>query len=292
MAELAPDRTGFVEADGHRIYWERFGTGGRETICLLNGLAMHTKAWYGFLPRLTGEFDVLLWDYLGQGESSSDDVPYEIPRLCDYLTMIVDALEIERFHLMGISYGGFVGLEYARRYQHRLHTLTVSGILLTHEELFEMYEDISLRFYRGTPEVFELYTHYLYEKIFGEPFVVAFKGRLDEMRQRFFDRFKDKRHCLIRLTEAQDRLCAALDERLPEYRAIQTPTLILAGAEDRAIPPWVQRKLGGILPTSRFELVADSGHCVYIERPDVFFGSLRLFARTKSLAADTAAVTV
>ena len=159
MAELTPDQTGFLDADGRRIYWERLGTGARETVCLLNGLAMHTKAWYGYVPRLTAEFDVLLWDYPGQGESSSDDVPCEIPRLCDYLTMIADTIGVERFHLMGISYGGFVGLDYARRYQHRLHTLTVSGILLTHEELFEMYEDLSLRFYRGTTDLFELYTH-------------------------------------------------------------------------------------------------------------------------------------
>ena len=283
MADLVPDRSGFVEADGHRVYWERFGTGEREVICLLNGLAMHTKAWYGFLPRLLDQFDVLLWDYPGQGESSSDDTPCEIPRLCDYLTTIVDGLGIGRFHLMGISYGGFVGLDYARRRQSRLHTLTVSGILLTHEELFEMYEDVSLRFYRGSEEVFELYTHYMYEKIFGEAFVLKYKESLDGMRRRFFDRFKDRRHCLVRLTEAQDRFFAALDGRMPEYRAIGTPTLVMAGAEDRAIPPWVQRKLTGILPNSRFELVADSGHCVYIEQPDVFFGNLRRFAAAKSL---------
>jgi pimeloyl-ACP methyl ester carboxylesterase len=286
MAELVPDQSGFVEADGQRIFWERFGTGARETICLLNGLAMHTKAWYGFVPLLSDEFDVLLWDYLGQGNSSSEDVPYEIPRFCDYLTMIVDALGIDRFHLMGISYGGFVGLDYARRSQHRLHTLTISGVLL-----FEMYEDISLRFYRGTPDIFELYTHYMYEKIFGEAFVLKFKGSLDGMRQRFFERFKDKRHCLIQLTEAQDRLFAALDERMPGYRAIQTPTLIMAGAEDRAIPPWVQQKLRGILPNQRFELVAGSGHCVYIEQPGVFFGNLKRFARARAFDFQLAAAT-
>jgi pimeloyl-ACP methyl ester carboxylesterase len=103
------------------------------------------------------------------------------------------------------------------------------------------------------------------------------------MRQRFFERFKDKRHSLIQLTEAQDRLFAALDARIPEYRAIRTPTLIMAGAEDRAIPPWVQQKLCGILPNHRFELVRDSGHCVYIEQPDVFFGSLKRFAAAKAL---------
>jgi pimeloyl-ACP methyl ester carboxylesterase len=286
MADLVPDQSGHVEADGQRIFWERFGTGGRETICLLNGLAMHTKAWYGFVPALTDQYDVLLWDYPGQGESSAEDVPYEIPRFCDYLAMILDRAGLERIHLMGISYGGFVGLDFARRYQRRLHTLTISGILLSHELLFQMYEDVSLRFYRSSLEVFELYTHYMYEKIFGEAFVLKYRENLDAMRQRFFDRFKDRRHSLIRLTEAQDPFFAALDQRMPEYRAIRTPTLIMAGAEDRAIPPWVQRKLCGVLPNHRFELVADSGHCVYIEQPSVFFGNLKRFAQAKSIGFD------
>lgn len=283
MPELIPDQTGYIHADGQRIYWERFGTGTRETICLLNGLAMHTKAWYGFVPMLAADFDVLLWDYLGQGNSSSEDVPYEIPRFCDYLTMIADHLEIGRFHLMGISYGGFVGLDYARRYQHRLHTLTISGILLSHEELFQMYEDISLRFYRSTPEVFEVYTHYMYEKIFGETFVRKVKDGLAGMREKFYDRFKDKRHCLIRLTEAQDPFFAALEANMPGYRAILTPTLVMAGTEDRTIPPWVQRKLTGILPNHRYEEIADSGHVVYLEKPEIFFGNLRRFAGSKAL---------
>lgn len=284
MPDLVPDQTGAVQIDGQQIYYERFGTGARETVCLLNGLAMHTKAWYGFVPLLADEFDVLLWDYLGQGNSSQEDVPYSIPRLCDALTTIVDALAIPRFHLMGISYGGFVGLEYARLYQERLLTLTVSGILLTHERLFQMYEDISLLFYRGSPEIFEMYTHYMYEKIFGEAFVLKVQDNLAVMRDRFYERFKDKRHCLIRLTEAQNRLFAALDGHLPGYRAIRTPTLIMAGAEDRAIPPWVQQKLTGILPHSRYEVVQDSGHCVYIEQPAVFFGNIKRFAKTRSLA--------
>ena len=283
MADIIPDQAGYIEADGQQIYYERFGTGKRETICLLNGLAMHTKAWYGFVPLLADEYDVLLWDYLGQGNSSQDDVPYDITRFCDYLTMIVDHLQIPTFHLMGISYGGFVGLDYARRYQDRLLTLTISGILLSHEELFQMYEDVSLRFYRSTSEVFELYTHYMYEKIFGEAFVLTVKDKLGLMREKFFERFKDKRHCLIRLTEAQDPFFAALDGRLPEYQAIQTPTLVMAGAEDRAIPPWVQEKLCGILPHVRYELVAGSGHVVYLEKPALFFGNLKRFAREKRL---------
>src|SRR5512141_1281790 len=113
----------------------------------------------------------------------------------------------------------------------------------------------------------------MYEKIFGESFVRAYQDKLDSMRQKFHERYKDKLHALIRLTEAQDPFFAALDTQLPQYRAIRTPTLIMAGAEDRAIPAWVQRKLSDIMPNARFELVADSGHVVYLEKPDLFFSN-------------------
>lgn len=76
----------------------------------------------------------------------------------------------------------------------------------------------------------------------------------------------------------------ALDDNLPGYRAIATPTLIMAGAQDRAIPPWVQNKLCGILPCTRYEPVEDCGHVVYLERPEVFFGNLKAFARAKRLS--------
>jgi 3-oxoadipate enol-lactonase len=283
MPDVIPDREGFVTEDGFRIHYEYFGRGDREAICLLNGLAMHTKAWYGFLPRLVPELDVILYDYPGQGTSSAEDVPYEIPRLAAYLMRIADELKIRRFHLMGISYGGFVALDFARQFQERLYTMTLSGILLSHETLFQMYQDISLRFYRSGPEIFELYTHYMYEKIFGETFVKTFRDQLEPMRAKFYDRYKDKTHALVRLTLAQDPFFGSLDVNLPAYRTIRTPTLIMAGAEDRAIPPWVQEKLTGILPNARFELVEDSGHVVYLEQPNVFFGNLLRFTKRKSV---------
>lgn len=282
--QFEPTRTGRLETDGAQVHWEYFGQGDRPVVALLNGLAMHTRAWYSFLPRLSDQFDVLLYDYPGQGRSSQEDRSCLIPRLGDYLASIADGLRIERLHLAGISYGGFVALDFARLHQDRLSTLTVSGILLSHETLFRMYEDLSLRFYRGSLELFEVYTHYMYEKIFGEPYVRGCYASLEPMRTRFYERYKDARHCLIRLTEAQDPFFAALDENLPGYRAVRTPTLVIAGAEDRAIPPSVQRKICGILPCTRFELVEGCGHCVYIERPDAFFGWLKAFARQGTLA--------
>ncbi len=280
--EVEPDRSGHLDVDGQEIWWEYHGQGEREAVCLLNGLAMHTKAWYGLLPLLQPDHDVLLYDFLGQGQSSQPDVPYSITELARYLALIMDRLDLERLHLMGISYGGFPALEFARLYQDRLHTLTLSGIFLEENRQFEMYEAMSLRFYRSTPEVFELYTHYLYEKIFGEPFLEAFPPeRLEEMRARFYDRYVDFRHSLIRLTEAQDPFFAAVPERMPEYHAVRTPVLILAGEQDRAIPLWHQRRLLDVFPSSRMELIAGCGHVAYMESPQAFFGIMKRFAAAK-----------
>jgi pimeloyl-ACP methyl ester carboxylesterase len=277
-----PDRSGHLARGDHQIWWEFFGDGSREVIVLLNGLAMHTKAWYGFLDELRPNYDVLLYDYLGQGQSSCPDEPYSIPDFARCLAAIMDHLEVRRIHLLGISYGGFIALDFARLFQERLHTLTLSGILLSHERQFQMYQDMSLRFYRGArdidPEVLELYTHYLYEKIFGENFLRSLpEGALESMRTRFFERYRDRVHCLVRLTEAQNPFFDGLDPLLPEFRAIQTPTLIVAGGQDRAIPLWQQRKLLDVIPDTRLLVIEGAGHVVYLEEREAFFGVLRAF---------------
>jgi pimeloyl-ACP methyl ester carboxylesterase len=275
--ERTPRAAGFLSDGAYRVWWELHGTGDREVVCLLNGLAMHTKAWYPFLEDLEG-YDVLLYDYLGQGVSSSPDEAVTIPRLAGHLRAILNRLGVERVHAVGVSYGGFVALDFARLFQERLHTLTLSGILLSRERLFELYQAMSLRFYDGGRALFPLYTHYLYEKIFGERFLRQTDSTaLESMRQRFEERYVDRIHSLRRLTEAQNPFFDGLEERLDEYRAVSTPVLILAGAEDRAIPLAAQERLATVFPNSRFELLPEAGHVVYLEQREAFFARLRRF---------------
>jgi len=251
---LAPDRTGFVAVEGgtRQVYWEYFGQGEREVVVLLNGLAMLTRSWYRTVPFLYPEYDVLLYDYFGQGQSSQEDEPYFIPKLAEYLIRIMDELGVDRIHPIGVSYGGFIAADLGRLFQERLHTLTLSGILLTRETGFQMYQDLSLMFYRQPDPAFEIYTHYMYERIFGEAFASRLYGdKLEAGRLRFFDRYHDRRYCLIRLTEAQNPFFENIDQDPNAYWDIRTPTLILTGEQDRAIPGWWQDKLLEILPNSR-----------------------------------------
>ena len=283
---VSPDKTGFIHVENgtRRIYWEYFGQGEREVVVLLNGLAMLTRSWYRNVPSVYPEYDVLLYDYFGQGQSSQEDEPYFIPKFCDYLIQIMDELGIERVHPIGVSYGGFIAADLGRLYCDRLHTLTLSGIILTRETLFQMYQDLSLMFYRLPEPAFEIYTHYMYEKIFGEKFAQMVYGESSEQtRLKFYDRYHDRKHCLIRLTEAQDPFFENIDHDPNAYRNVTTPTLIFTGEQDRALPPWQQRKLLDILPNARQIMVPESGHLTYLERPDIFWPTVKAFFRAKSI---------
>jgi pimeloyl-ACP methyl ester carboxylesterase len=285
---VAPARTGFVAVeDGtRRIYWEYFGSGDKEVVVLLNGVAMLTRSWYRVLPNIYPDYDVLLYDYFGQGQSSQEDEPYYIDRFADYLVAIMDELAIDKVHTIGVSYGGFIGAAMGRLHQDRLHTLTLSGILLTRETLFQMYQDTSLMFYQGSDYVFEIYTHYIYEKIFSESLASKVYGaEMDRTRHKFYDRYHDRKYCLIRLTEAQNPFFAKIDEDPDLYGNVQTPTLILTGEQDRAIPKWQQQKLVDILPNCRQIMIPECGHLTYLDKPEFFWAAVKQFMAAKSFEA-------
>ena len=287
--QLAPSRFGSIQVeDGTReIYWEYFGEGEKEVVVFLNGLAMLTKSWYRTVPFLHPDYDILLYDYFGQGKSSQEDEPYYINHFADYLIEVMDEIGVDKIHPIGVSYGGFIAAEMGRLHQDRLHTLTLSGILLTRETLFQMYHDISLRFYLSTDEVFDIYTQYLYEKTFGENISRKIYGEaMERGRFKFYDRYKDKKYCLVRLTEAQDPFFENIDRHPDTYHKVLTPTLILTGEQDRAIPPWQQAKMAEILPNSRLVMIPECGHMTYMERPDVFWPALRKFFAAKSVDFD------
>jgi pimeloyl-ACP methyl ester carboxylesterase len=284
--KMSPNQTGtiLVEDGKRQIYWEYFGQGEKEVVVFLNGLAMLTKSWYRTVPFLYPDYDILLYDYFGQGSSSQEDEPYFIPKFADYLIMVMDEVGVDKIHPIGVSYGGFIAADLGRLHQDRLHTLTLSGILLTRETLFQMYQDISLRFYDSTDEVFDIYTQYLYEKTFGENISKKIYGEaMERGRQKFYDRYKEKKYCLVRLTEAQDPFFENIDHDPNAYRNVQTPTLILTGEQDRAIPPWQQVKMVDILPNSRMLMVPECGHMTYMEQPDFFWPTIRKFFEAKSV---------
>jgi proline iminopeptidase len=101
---------------------------GIPVVFLHGGLGLSHEYFRPFIDPLADSARLICYDQLGQGKSdrptSYDELSFErLSSDCDALTR---ALGIEKFVLVGHSYGGFVALDFALRFPHRLAGLVLS----------------------------------------------------------------------------------------------------------------------------------------------------------------------
>lgn len=123
VAELPPEN--LIQVDGRRAYVEDRGEG--EAVVLVHGFGSSTYSWRGVIPELARDFRVVSVDLPGFGftERPTDSVDYTRFAQGEFLLGVADALGIDRFHLVGHSYGGAVGAALAVRRPERIASLTL-----------------------------------------------------------------------------------------------------------------------------------------------------------------------
>ncbi|WP_114814401.1 alpha/beta fold hydrolase [Paraburkholderia kururiensis] len=97
-----------------------------ETVVLIHGVGMNHSVWAPQIDALTQHYQVVAYDMLGHGESR---LPTATPTLGEYaaqLEGLLDALQVERVHVVGHSMGALVSLEFALLHPQR--TLSVAAL--------------------------------------------------------------------------------------------------------------------------------------------------------------------
>src|SRR5262249_32110296 len=99
------------------------------TVLLLHGNAESSASWYAWVPRLAHRYRVVRPDMRGFGASTPmpRDFPWSLDVLIDDFCRLMEALGVERFHLVGAKIGGTIARAFAARRPERVHTLTVVG---------------------------------------------------------------------------------------------------------------------------------------------------------------------
>ncbi|WAC08163.1 MAG: alpha/beta hydrolase [Thermodesulfobacteriota bacterium] len=112
-----------IHVDGQNIaYLERPGEG--QTIVLLHGFGANKDTWIRFVRYLPKKFRILAIDMPGHGDNSRNmDVSYDAQHLTDVFSRTVEYLGLQRFHLAGHSFGGYVAMRYAVNHPQKLITL-------------------------------------------------------------------------------------------------------------------------------------------------------------------------
>jgi pimeloyl-ACP methyl ester carboxylesterase/predicted glycosyltransferase len=118
-----PDETGFVERDGVRVHWERYGTGERTVLLMPTWEICHSRIWKGQIPDLARRFQVVTFDPRGHGAS---DRPvqaraYDRREFARDAVAVLDALAVARTAV--VSWRTGVGVLLASAYPERVSAL-------------------------------------------------------------------------------------------------------------------------------------------------------------------------
>ena len=259
---------GNVEVDGFSIGYEQVGSG--PVVVLLHGyVGDGPSVWRPQLDALSDEFTLVAWDAPGAGSSSDPREDLGMAGYADCLAGFIEALRLDKPHIVGLSFGGALALELQRRHPGSGSTLT----------LVSAYAG-----WRGSL-----------------PLAVA-EGRLEQALtladlspQELVDTLLPTMFCTNPAPEVVAEFEASLLATHPAgFRAmarasaedlrgalatVDVPTLLIAGDRDVRAPLAVARALHTSIRGSALVVLEGAGHVCNLEVPGEFNASLRSFLR-------------
>jgi 3-oxoadipate enol-lactonase / 4-carboxymuconolactone decarboxylase len=223
-------------------------------LVLANSLGTTLRMWDDQAPALRAHFRLLRYDHRGHGGSPAPPGPYEIEELGRDLLALLDRLEIERVSFCGLSIGGMVGMWLASETPERVGRLV---LCCTSARLSADTYDSRARTVRADG------VGAIADEVLERWFTPAFRERRRETVE-WAGR-------MLRATPAEGYAgcCEAirdmdLRDRLGEIRA---PTLVIAGADDPAIPPDHAELIRESVPDARLLVVPRAAHLANVEQP-------------------------
>ena len=274
---------------GNRISALTMGEG--PDIVLLHGLGATKASFFDTAAALSRRYRVHVLDLPGFGGSSKPALArYGAPFFARTVLGVMDALEIDRAHLVGNSMGGRVAIEVGLREPARVGGL---GLLCPALAFVRRGYQPLVKFLR--PEL-GLLPHSLGRGRIEKQFWSMFADR-DLVDPSVADIVVDEFERIYRSAGARLAFLASarsiyLEEPFgrgglfPRMEALEPPALFVWGSHDKLIPAGFRRHVERWLPDAEQIVLDGCGHVPQVERPERTNGLLtRFFARIDALGA-------
>ena len=242
----------------HRIE----GSFDRPVVVMSNSLATTTAIWDAQMPALLRDHAVIRYDHPGHGSSPPIDRRCTVADLASDVIALLDRLGVRRFSFCGLSLGGMVGLQLASDFPDRVQRLAVCSTSARLDAPGFWSERAAVVERVGLEPVADAVIARWFTPAFARshPDVVSWAGHMFRSTDPIsYARFADLLANLD-LTEA--------------LGAIRAPTLVVAGADDVAIPPVHADVVAEAIPRSSVLRVSGSAHLVNVEQPAVVADAL------------------
>ena len=272
--------TGTIRAGEQDLYFEVHGEGA--PVVLIMGIGYDSSLWtLHQVPALAREFRVVIFDNRDVGRSARSAGRYTIADMADDVAGLLDGLEIERAHLVGLSMGALIAQEFAVRHGERLDRLVLSGPDMAPAR--QVIHPIAVwNWVKANDASGVTFGAQQFASLFSTTFL-----RDPAAVQQTVALLSSNPHPVT--PQAYSRQAHAYLEYDPGSRlaGIKAPTMIIVGEQDLLTPPWIAREVAAAIPGARLEIIAGDGasHVVPLERPDEFNELVMRFLTTGSAAS-------
>jgi len=247
-----------IDLSDVRCYFEQAGSG--PPLLLIPGLGRTCQMWEQVVSELAESFSLIMPDNRGMGRSLSKRAPRSLADLAVDLVELLDALQLDRAHVLGISLGGMIAQWLAVEHPARLDKLVLvstahrfapylreMGMLIGH----------ALRYFPRA--VFDRTVEVLGSSpafIDANPNGVAERVGVQEQAR------------LGRSTIARQLMCLVSSDGMQVDYRIEAPTLVMVGDQDALIPPCYGREIAAAIPRSELITLPGCGHNPFTEAPE------------------------
>ena len=258
-----------AEANGQRLYYEIHGEG--EPLFCVHGLSCDTLAWIPQVEAFAAQHRTVLFDNRDVGQSSMAEAGYDIADMARDSLALADELELDSFHLLGVSMGGAVAQEMALQAPGRIRTLTLAVTFSAggaySRKLAEVWGSRVLQISREQ-HVDELMLLNHSEEFYENPDMVAFirTAMLQNPHPQPPEAF-------ARQVRAGSRHDAR--ERLGR---LEMPVHVIGAARDVMIPVHASHELAELIPGAKLTML-EAGHACNVEAVQEFNPAVLEFIR-------------
>jgi 3-oxoadipate enol-lactonase len=230
---------------------------------LIHGFPLNRQMWQPQLqPLADAGYRVIAPDLRGFGASEATDTGYSMDGFADDMVALMDALDIERAVVCGMSMGGYVLMNMLERYPQRV---TAACFIATRSTT----DDETGRARRtamaadaerlGANPIIKMFAELLFapETSQHSPELIA--------RATVWMRETNPRALAGALIGMRDR-----KDYTPLLPNFKLPSLVIAGAEDRAAPLEAAQLIAEGLPDAELKVIEHAGHMLNMEQPEQF----------------------
>jgi 3-oxoadipate enol-lactonase len=262
-----------VRAGHYEIAYVEEGAG--FPVLLIHGLAGDHTAWEPQLAAWKSRYRVVAPDNRGAGASTQSDERITTRDMANDMLALMDALGIERAHVVGRSMGGAIAQQIALMAPARVQSIVMCAS-------FAKLDAFGARVLSNMREVLEItgswavHARHSVRNFVSPEFFDANPERVAEI-ERLIGGERRLPACYIR----QNHACLEHDT-LAQLGQVRCPTLVMSGGKDPICPPVCARWMVERIPGAESEVFADSSHFFLMEETQRFMQVMDRWLETRS----------